>query len=191
MSEINLQENDLKIKNEKYNYNTETLFIPSILYEKTQEDLKSILDDFSLLDAILNTTHPKVLQQTNALKEAYKTNIKFSEELLNQKSSFLDLQRSVENALNEVKKYEEQWESVSKEMVDSLKFYSKPYLLTQLDNATKEANDFSNALQKMFLENKKDSDVSGFIKKYRQARKLYYLRLEKKEQWESGKISGL
>ncbi|KTW27589.1 uncharacterized protein T551_03088 [Pneumocystis jirovecii RU7] len=187
---MNAQENDLKVEN-KYNNNTEILFIPSILYEKTQEELKDILNDSLLLDAILNTTHPEVLQQMNILKEAYKTNIRFSEELLNQKSSFLNLQKNVENTLNELKKYEKRWEDVKKEMEISFKFHSKPYLLTRLDNAIKETDDFSNSLQKSFLEDKENNDVLEFIKKYRQARKLYYFRLEKKEHWESGKIIGL
>ncbi|KAG5439661.1 hypothetical protein PCK2_000795 [Pneumocystis canis] len=125
------------------------------------------------------------------LKEAYKTNILFSEELLNQESFLIDLEKQVKHAFNEVKKYEKQWEDLKKKMDILLEPYSKSYLFTQLEDAIKEADDFSNSLQELFLKNKEDNDLYGFIKKYKQARKLYYLRSEKKNQWESGKILGL
>ncbi|KAG5438477.1 hypothetical protein PCANB_002581 [Pneumocystis canis] len=191
MSKTSFQEKDLKIEIKKCNNDIEKQFIPPILYGKSQEELKDILSNSLLLDAILNTTHPEILHQRNTLKEAYKTNIRFSEELLNQESFLIDLQKKVEYAFSEVKKYEKQWEDLNKKMEILLKPYSKSYLFIQLEDAIKEADNFSNSLQELFLKNKEDNDLHEFIKKYKQVRKLYYLRCKKKDHWESGKILGL
>ncbi|KTW25790.1 hypothetical protein T552_03403 [Pneumocystis carinii B80] len=181
MSRLSIQENDSNIEIRENKDNTETLFIPSILYGKSQEDLKDVLNDSLLLDTILNMTYPRILKQTNALIDAHKTNIQFSEELLNQKSYLLDLQKSAKDIINEMKKYEKEWEDSKENMNNSLQPFSKSYLLFKLQNAIDEINNFSYSLQKSFIENKEDTNLLTFIKEYRQARKLYYNRLEKKK----------
>ncbi|EMR08266.1 hypothetical protein PNEG_03432 [Pneumocystis murina B123] len=181
MSRISIQENDSSIEIRENNNNIETLFIPSILYGKSQEDLEDVLNDSLLLDTILNITYPGILQQTNALIDAYKTNIQFSEELLNQKSYLLNLQKSTENIINQMKKYQRQWEDSKENMNISLQPFSKSYILFRLQNAIDEINNFSYSLQKLFIENKENTSLLIFIKEYRQARKLYYYRLEKKK----------
>lgn len=69
-------------------------------------------------------------------------------------------------------------------------------LYQQLAAGVNEQEQVCQALEESFLEGEGDGgmaserEVSEWVRRYRDARKLYYLRQERKERWDEGRVGG-
>ncbi|EWC48412.1 hypothetical protein DRE_02181 [Drechslerella stenobrocha 248] len=161
------------------------LFIPSILADKSRDDLLHILHSPALLAALYLSHHPSSPHNLSTLTAALSANL------------------------------ERSWRDKENEMDVALARFSARALHARLGQAVGEADAVSRALEESFLEDdglddaegeyvgpggggadmgnrgvKASKDVDNFVKSYRGVRALYHLRKERKERWDENRVGG-
>lgn len=74
--------------------------------------------------------------------------------------------------------------------------FSPASLYQQLGHGLQEQGAVCQAMEESFLEGDGDGgvasekEISEWVRKYREARVLYYLRQERKERWDEGRVGG-
>lgn len=75
--------------------------------------------------------------------------------------------------------------------------FSPASLYQHLNQGVVEQEAVCHALEESFLEGPSgngdratEREASDWVRKYREAKKLYYLRQEKKERWDEGRVGG-
>jgi hypothetical protein len=77
-----------------------------------------------------------------------------------------------------------------------LRDFSPPALYTKLNAGVGEQDALCRGLEESFLEGEggggqaSEREVSEFVRRLREARKVGYLRRERKERWDEGRIGG-
>lgn len=91
---------------------------------------------------------------------------------------------------------ERQWRAKQAEMDHALAPFSPASLYQRLSQAVLEQEGVCHALEESFLEGEGDGalaterEVADWVRRYREAKKLYYLRQERKERWDEGRVGG-
>ncbi|EPS36739.1 hypothetical protein H072_9696 [Dactylellina haptotyla CBS 200.50] len=188
------------------------LFIPSILQDKSRDDLLHILHSQHLLDALYLAHHPSSPQNLAALTTALSSNTAHAQRLQSL-SAAVDHQRATtSSALLKTRQLERSWREKENEMDVALNRFSARALHARLGQAVGEADAVSRALEESFLEDdglgdaegeyagsggghagkgvKASKDVDNFVKSYRGVRALYHLRKERKERWDENRVGG-
>jgi hypothetical protein len=95
---------------------------------------------------------------------------------------------------------EGQWRAKQAEQDAALRDFSAPALYQRLSAAVAEQDALCRGLEESFLEGSDDAtdgagvaterEVSEFIRRYRESKKTDYLRRERKERWDEGRVGG-
>ncbi|KAF3929290.1 hypothetical protein AA313_de0207522 [Arthrobotrys entomopaga] len=194
------------------------LFIPSVLQDKSRDDLLHILHSQHLLDALYLAHHPSSQQNLTILTTALASNAAHATRLQSL-SVAVDHQRATTSStLLKTRQLERSWREKENEMDVALNRFSARALHARLGQAVGEADAVSRALEESFLEDdglgdadgefgghsagngggggggkggvKAGKDVDNFVKSYRGVRALYHLRKERKERWDENRVGG-
>ena len=165
---------------------------------RRKQDLADILGDPKLLQALTRaptSAHPSVAPSDEALLAALDGNLALGKHLLELEARLAHQRSSAQAQLLSTHALERQWRQKQAEMDHALQPFAAPALYQQLTQSLQEQEMICQAMEESFL----DGDGSGlateretldWVRKYREAKKLYYLRQERKERWNERRVGG-
>ncbi|KAK4166657.1 hypothetical protein QBC43DRAFT_313085 [Cladorrhinum sp. PSN259] len=174
-------------------------YLPSFLSDKSKSDLSSLLTSPSSLSALTNspqTSHPSIQCSHAQLQSALNDNISLATNLLDLEAHLTQQRAQTQAQLLSTHALERQWRAKQAEMDHSLSPFAPVSLYQRLSQSLQEQEGICYALEESFLEGgtgegvATEKEVSDWIRRYREAKKLYYLRQERKERWDEGRVGG-
>ncbi|KAF2856259.1 hypothetical protein T440DRAFT_103622 [Plenodomus tracheiphilus IPT5] len=177
-------------------------WLPDILKDQATKDLHHILQTPELQHAIIHnpeTTHPSLPASTAPLKALLTQNIGLAESL-KQLEAHVQHQRDLtQSRLLALRALERQWKAKQTEQDEALRDFSPPALYQRLNAAVSEQEALCRGLEESFLEGEgyggeeavaSEREVTDFVRRLREGRKVAYLRAERKERWDEGRVGG-
>lgn len=174
--------------------------ILTVLFVPRKQDLAEILSTSSLLSGLTHgpsTAHPSVTASTEALSSSLSANIDLATHLLELGSRLAHARGSTQALLLSTHASERQWRAKQSEMDHALSPFAPASLYQRLGAGVAEQGQVCAALEESFLEGEGDDGAAAteretldWVRRYREAKKLYYLRQERKERWDEGRVGG-
>ncbi|KAH0498758.1 hypothetical protein TgHK011_005996 [Trichoderma gracile] len=176
-------------------------WLPQVVQDKSKQDIADILSSPSLLNALTNapqTIHPSLRASHAALSSALSSNIDLAARLVDAEAR-LSRQRSATQAqLLSMHALERQWRQRQTDMDTALARFSPAALYQLLAQSVQEQGAVCQALEESFLEETTDGrgettgerEAADWIRRYREAKVQFYLRQERKERWDEGRVGG-
>ncbi|KAL1838660.1 hypothetical protein VTJ49DRAFT_2439 [Mycothermus thermophilus] len=174
-------------------------WLPKFLEDKSKQDLADMLSDPSLLSALTHspqTIHPSLKASHDALQAALTENVDRAAQLLDLEARLAHQRSTTQAQLLSTHALERQWRAKQAEMDRALAQFAPASLYQRLAQGVVEQEAVCQALEESFLEGEGDGAlateraVSDWARRYREAKKLYYLRKERKERWDEGRVGG-
>ncbi|KAI1108077.1 hypothetical protein F5Y14DRAFT_117962 [Nemania sp. NC0429] len=186
-------------------------WLPRILQDKSKQDLADILGDPSLLQALTvspTTMHPSLAQTQDALTVALADNIALAQHLTELETRLTHQRASAQAQLLSAHALDRQWRSKQADMDNALAPFAPAALYTRLTQALQEQAMLCAAMEESFLEGQGTQGIGGngddgaagglatereildWVRRYREAKRLYYLRQERKERWNERRVGG-
>ncbi|KAL5594544.1 hypothetical protein BROUX41_001469 [Berkeleyomyces rouxiae] len=177
-------------------------WVPAILEDKSTRDLSDILRDPKLLQALTDaptTTAPSVAAPQAALHGLLLENIQTAQHLVRLEER-LTHERAVANAqLLAAKKLERDWGEKQREVDAALARFMPAALYQRLGQGVAEQQAVCEALEESFVDGLGGAGEAGeaseretmeWIKRYKEAKMVYWRRKEQKERWDEGRVGG-
>ncbi|KAI0136262.1 hypothetical protein BJ170DRAFT_4532 [Xylariales sp. AK1849] len=174
-------------------------WLPKFLEDKSKQDLALILSSPTNLHALTHspsTAHASLLASHSSLQSALTENLTLAAHL-NDMESHLSHQRSSTQAqLLSTHALERQWRQKQSEMDVALAPFAPASLYQRLTQGLQEQEMVCQAMEESFLEGYGDGataterETGEWVRRYREAKKLYYLRQERKERWNERRVGG-
>lgn len=177
-------------------------WLPDMVKDKATKDLHHILQTPELQQAIIHnpdTTHPSIPASTAPLQALLAQNISLAESL-KQLEAHVHHQRDLtQSRLLALRALERQWKAKQTEQDEALRDFSPPALYQRLNAAVSEQEALCRGLEESFLEGEgygggeavaSEREVTDFVRRLREGRKIAYLRAERKERWDEGRVGG-
>ncbi|KAI1325253.1 hypothetical protein F5Y16DRAFT_274136 [Xylariaceae sp. FL0255] len=180
-------------------------WIPAILEDKSKQDLQEILSNPVLLNALTlspDSIHPSLAQSQQTLQLALAENISLAQHL-NEVENRLSHQREATQAqLLAAHALERQWRAKQGETDTALAGFAPAALYGRLTASLGEQEALCRALEESFLEGGggglgmaegdvvTERETLDWVRRYREARRLFYLRQERKERWNERRVGG-
>ncbi|KAI1432008.1 hypothetical protein GGR50DRAFT_28801 [Xylaria sp. CBS 124048] len=186
-------------------------WLPKILEDKSKQDLAEILKNPSMLEALTmspTTIHPSLAQTQDALLAALNENIALAQHLTELESRLEHQRASTQAQLLSAHALDRQWRAKEADMDTALAPFSPAALYTRLTHALQEQEMLCAAMEESFLEGQggqgarnggpdgadeglaTERETLDWVRRYREARRLYYLRQERKERWNERRVGG-
>jgi hypothetical protein len=109
------------------------------------------------------------------------------------------VRQNTQSRLLSLRALERQWRTKQAEQDKALRDFSAPALYQRLSAAVSEQEQLCRGLEESFLDGEGDTgrggnaserEVADFVRRYKEARRIAYLRRERKERWDEGRIGG-
>lgn len=164
-----------------------------------KQDLATILQDPRLLSAVTHspeTVHPSVSTSHGHLQVSLNENSEVGARLQELESRVASERNAAQAQLLSTHALERQWHQKQSELDSALEPFSPTSLYQRLGHGVHEQGMICQALEESFLEGSggdsvaSDRETTDWIRRYREARTLYYLRQERKERWDEGRVGG-
>ncbi|KAF2813357.1 uncharacterized protein BDZ99DRAFT_568575 [Mytilinidion resinicola] len=175
-------------------------WLPDIIKDKTTVDLHHILQNPDLQHAILHnpqTTHPLLPASTAPLQSLLSANLALADSLKALESHLQHQRQSTQSRLLSLRALERQWQAKQGEQDAALREFSPPALYQRLSAAVGEQEALCRGLEESFLDGEAGSgalaserEVAEFVRRLKESRKVAYLRTERKERWDAGRVGG-
>ncbi|OTA81691.1 hypothetical protein M434DRAFT_49683, partial [Hypoxylon sp. CO27-5] len=203
----------LRSLNGNFNTERETIpdpgdqWLPKILEDKSKQDLAEILSDPATLDALTHapsTIHPSLAQTRDALLSALDENIGLAAHLTDLEARLAQQRAAAQAQLLSTHALERQWRAKQAEMDAALAPFSPGALYARLGQSLAEQEAVCRAMEESFLEGGGEAgvgvggagevaterEVADWVRRYRDAKKLFYLRHERRERWNEHRVGG-
>lgn len=166
------------------------------------KDLHHILQTPELQHASIHnpeTAHPSLAASTAPLQSLLSQNISLAESLKQLESHVQHQRDSTQSRLLALRALERQWKAKQSEQDEALREFSPPALYQRLSSAVAEQEALCKGLEESFLEGEgaggghavaSEREVAEFVRRLREGRKVAYLRAERKERWDEGRVGG-
>ncbi len=170
-----------------------------LLRAHRKQDLADILSNPALLSALTHspqTVHPSLQASHEALQSALAENMERAAQLLDLEARLAHQRSAAQAQLLSTHALERQWRAKQAEMDHALAPFAPASLYQGLAQGVLEQEGVCYALEESFLEGEGDGalaterEVGDWVRRYREAKKLYYLRQERKERWDEGRVGG-
>lgn len=163
-----------------------------------KQDLQTILTTPSLLTSLThapNTIHPSLSTSQTNLSSALAENIALATHLLTLEQHVISARASTSAQILSTRQLERTWRAKQAEMDAALAPFAPASLYQRLVADVAEQEGVCKALEESFLDGQKgevagEREVGEWVKGYREAKKLAYLRRERKERWDEGRVGG-
>ncbi|KAI1345372.1 hypothetical protein F5Y01DRAFT_320836 [Xylaria sp. FL0043] len=186
-------------------------WLPRVLEDKSKQDLAEILSSPSLLQALTvspTTMHPSLVQTQDVLLAALAENVSLAQHLAELETRLAHQRASTQAQLLSAHALDRQWRSKQADMDTALAPFAPNALYARLTQALQEQEMLCAAMEESFLEGdgpqvaaNSRADGSGgglateretldWVRRYREARRLFYLRQERKERWNERRVGG-
>ncbi|KAF4416176.1 nuclear pore [Fusarium acutatum] len=174
-------------------------WLPQILQDKSKQDLAELLGNPTLLNALTHSPesiHPSLLVSHQALSAALNENIDLAGQLTDMEARLSHQRASTQAQLLSTHTLERQWRQKQSDMDHALAPFSPAALYQQLGQGVQEQASVCEAMEESFLDGEGEGvsaterEVTDWVRKYREAKVQYYLRQERKERWDEGRVGG-
>ncbi|TGJ83108.1 hypothetical protein E0Z10_g5665 [Xylaria hypoxylon] len=186
-------------------------WLPRILEHKSKQDLAEILSNSSILQALTDsptTMHPSLAQTQDTLLAALTENVALAQHLTELETRLSHQRASTQAQLLSAHALDRQWRSKQADMDTALAPFAPTALYTRLSQGLQEQEMLCVAMEESFLEGEGTQGVGNnggddardglateretldWVRRYREARRLYYLRQERKERWNERRVGG-
>ncbi|KAH6860632.1 hypothetical protein BKA58DRAFT_322990 [Alternaria rosae] len=177
-------------------------WLPEVLKDKPTKDLHHILQMPELQNAIIHnpeTTHPSLPASIAPLQALLAQNVGLAESLKQLEAHVQHQRDSTQSRLLALRALERQWKAKQAEQDEALREFSPPALYQRLSASVGEQEALCRGLEESFLEGEgfgggdavaSDREVTDFVRRLREGRKIAYLRAERKERWDEGRVGG-
>ncbi|KAI1297602.1 hypothetical protein F5Y03DRAFT_386895 [Xylaria venustula] len=186
-------------------------WLPRTLEDKSKQDLAEILSNPSILQALTvspTTMHPSLAQTQDTLLAALSENVSLAHHLAELETRLVHQRASTQAQLLSTHALDRQWRAKQADMDTALAPFAPGALYTRLTQALQEQEMLCLAMEESFLEgdgvqgtgsNGSDDTAGGlateretldWVRRYREARRLFYLRQERKERWNERRVGG-
>ncbi|KAG5913684.1 hypothetical protein E4U53_004806 [Claviceps sorghi] len=181
-------------------------WLPESVREKGTQDLADLLSSPSLIHALAHapSSAHESTRSSHALLAASLHDNSLLATQLSAAASRLSHQRSTTQAqLLATHALERQWRQKQADMDHALAAFSPAALYQQLVQGVQEQGAVCDALEESFLEGAPEAedgaaggrpaeerDLAEWVRRYREARVLWYLRRERRERWDEGRVGG-
>ncbi|KAK4227591.1 hypothetical protein QBC38DRAFT_477350 [Podospora fimiseda] len=174
-------------------------WLPKFLQDKSKQDLADILSDPALISALTNspqTIHASLQASHDGLHTALNENMERASLLLELEGHLVHQRSAAQAQLLSTHALERQWRAKQASMDHALAPFAPASLYQRLNQGVQEQEAVCYALEESFLEGEgngalaTEREVTDWIRRYREAKKVYYLRQEKKERWDEGRVGG-
>ncbi|KAK2002864.1 hypothetical protein LX36DRAFT_567358 [Colletotrichum falcatum] len=174
-------------------------WLPRVLQDKSKQDLADIATSPDLLNALTHapsTIHPSLSSSHQALQSALAENIELASRLVELESRLAHQRSATQAQLLSTHALERQWRQKQSDMDHALAPFSPASMYQRLGQGVQEQASVCHVLEESFIEGEGDGahaserETLDWIKRYRDAKVLYYLRQERKERWDEGRVGG-
>lgn len=162
-----------------------------------KQDIAEILAKPGLLPALAHSTstaHPSIASAQEPLQAALDENIALASHLNELEARLTHLRSSTQAQLLSTHALERQWKQKQSDMDRALAPFAPSSLYQELSQGVQEQEMVCRALEESFLEGDGDTatekEVVEWVRRYREAKKTYYSRRERKERWDEGRVGG-
>ncbi|KAI9738540.1 MAG: hypothetical protein M1818_005437 [Claussenomyces sp. TS43310] len=172
-------------------------WLPKVLEDKSKQELADVLNRPDLLFALAHSDCD-TCSTTAAFEElvpaALAQNITLASHLNELEARLVHLRISTQSQILSTRAVERQWKQKQSDMDRALSPFSPSSLYQRLSQGVQEQEMVCRALEESFLEG--DGGVAAergileWHKRYRDAKKLYYSRRERRERWDEGRVGG-
>ncbi|KAI0889482.1 uncharacterized protein GGS22DRAFT_185062 [Annulohypoxylon maeteangense] len=181
-------------------------WLPKILEDKSKQDLADILSSPPTLDALTHaptSAHPSLIQTRDALLSALAENVGLATHLTDLEARLAAQRAQAQAQLLSTHALERQWRAKQAEMDAALAPFAPGALYARLGQSLGEQEAVCRALEESFLEGGGGGDRGGvegelaserevldWVRRYRDAKKVLYLRQERRERWNEHRVGG-
>lgn len=174
----------------------ESNWLPDSVKDKNTSDLHALLQDQSLQASLLDnpsTTHAAIPASQQALRPLIETNVQLASSLQDLEAHLSTVRQSTQSRLLALKALEQQHRSKLSETEDALSSFSPMALYQRLSASVQEQDQLLRGLEESWLEEDgvaSEREVSDFVRRVKEAKKTAFLRRERKERWDEGRVGG-
>ncbi|KAK3945244.1 hypothetical protein QBC46DRAFT_114129 [Diplogelasinospora grovesii] len=174
-------------------------WLPKFLQDKSKQDLADVLSNPTLLSALTHspqTIHPSLRASHDGLQSALAENTELAAHLLDLEARLAHQRSTAQAQLLSTHALERQWRAKQAEMDHAMAPFAPASLYQRLNQGLLEQEGVCHALEESFLDGEGDGtlaterEAGDWARRYREAKKLYYLRQERKERWDEGRVGG-
>ncbi|KAI1482492.1 hypothetical protein F4774DRAFT_407100 [Daldinia eschscholtzii] len=181
-------------------------WLPKILEDKSKQDLAEILSNPAILNALTHapsTAHPSLTSTRDALLAALDENVALASHLTDLETRLSHQRAQAQAQLLSTHALERQWRQKQAEMDAALAPFSPAALYARLGQSLAEQEAVCRALEESFLEGggggggegggegtASERETLDWVRRYRDAKKLFYLRHERRERWNEHRVGG-
>ncbi|KAE8443346.1 hypothetical protein EG329_001989 [Mollisiaceae sp. DMI_Dod_QoI] len=172
-------------------------WLPKILEDKSKQDLSDVLARPALLAALAHSTstaHQSIAASQEPLQAALRENIALASHLNELEARLTHSRSSTQAQLLSTHALERQWRQKQSDMDRALAPFSPSSLYQRLSSGVQEQEMVCRTLEESFLEGDggvaTEREATEWVRRYRDAKKIYYSRQERKERWDEGRVGG-
>lgn len=140
------------------------------------------------------TAHPSTLASTEALQTSLAGNVDLASHLVELEGRVARARASAQALLLSAHALERGWRAKQGEVDHALEPFAPASLYRRLGAGLAEQEGVCVALEESFLDGEAgeagEREVVDWVRRYREARRGYYLRRERKERWDEGRVGG-
>lgn len=165
-----------------------------------KQDLTTLLSTPSLLSSLTHAPqviHPSLAASHAALASALAANIDHAAALLDAEAHLARQREATHAQLLATHALERQWQAKQGEMDEALAGFAPARLYQRVSAGVVEQEGVCQAMEESFLDGgdgegtaATEREVGEWVRRYREARKVYYERKERKERWDEGRVGG-
>jgi hypothetical protein len=164
-----------------------------------KQDVAAILTDNALLSALTHSPcsiHPSLLASHQNLQSALEENVDTALRLMEAERRLANERSTTQTQLLSTHALERQWRQKQIDLDTALSPFSPASLYQRLGHGLQEQATVCVALEESFLDGSGEGtcaterETADWIRRYREAKALYYQRLERKERWDEGRVGG-
>ena len=164
-------------------------------HSRTQ-DLHHLLENPELQAALLNspeTSHSSIQASQGPLKQLLESNLALATNLQQLESRLMAQRSATQSRLLALRALEQQHRTKITETEDTLRGFSPMALYQRLNAGVQEQDALVKGIEESFLDQggaANEREVADFIRRVRDAKRTAFLRTERKERWDEGRVGG-
>ncbi|KAF8349208.1 hypothetical protein F5887DRAFT_482680 [Amanita rubescens] len=153
----------------------------------SRQDLEEMLLDPNYFLAFFHSLEKvKVMYQSQT--ELSMANEAIARHNLELQENLYQLRSETKEAFDEAKGLEARWKELEKEQKEVHQRFSPQFLHLRLRHAITAQDDKSEALASEFVQGQHGLEIEGFVKEYKELRKVYHKRAIWNERWSNGQV---
>jgi hypothetical protein len=166
------------------------------LFYYSTPDLQALFSSPDLQQALLqnpSTSHPSIAASAEPLRARLADNLTLATSLKSLEAQIYAQREATQSRLLSIRALERQFRAKQAEQEAALRDFSAPALYQRLVGAIAEQESLCKGLEESFLDDEgvaTDREVEQLVKRLKEARKMAYLRRERKERWDEGRVGG-